>query len=70
MATGGMGDVLSGIIGAFICQGVSLHNAAVASVFLHGAAGDSLYNKTGAGFTASELADCIPETLNNLLHEG
>ena len=67
MATGGMGDVLSGIIGALICQGMSVHNAAVAGVFLHGCAGDDLYKVCGAGYSAGELADRIPLTLKNLL---
>lgn len=67
MATGGMGDVLSGVIGALICQGMSVHNAAVAGVFLHGSAGDDLYKVCGAGYSASELADRIPLTLKNLL---
>ena len=60
MATGGMGDVLGGIIGAFICQGLSPMNAAVAGVFLHGSAADMLYNERGFGFTASEVIDMIP----------
>ncbi len=60
MATGGMGDVLCGVIGALLCQGLSPVNAAVAGVFLHGSAADILYERTGAGFTASEVADTIP----------
>ncbi|KJS01122.1 MAG: hypothetical protein VR65_10555 [Desulfobulbaceae bacterium BRH_c16a] len=60
MATGGMGDVLCGVIGALLCQGLSPLNATVAGVFLHGSAGDILYERTGAGFTASEVADMIP----------
>ncbi len=67
MATGGMGDVLSGVIGAFICQGMSSHNAAVSAVFLHGRAGDDLYAKTGIGYSATDLASRIPVTLKNLM---
>ncbi len=67
MATGGMGDVLSGIIGALICQGISCHSAAVAGVFLHGNAGDDLYKLNGIGYTATELADKIPVSIKNLL---
>lgn len=40
MATGGSGDVLAGIIGALVAQGVSPYEAAVCGVYLHGAAGD------------------------------
>ena len=60
MATGGMGDVLGGIIGALICQGLSPMNGAVAAVFLHGSAADMLYAEHGVGYLASEVADMIP----------
>lgn len=63
MATGGMGDVLSGVIGALVCQGLSPKNAAVAGVYLHGAAADILYEKFGSGFYATEVADMIPLAL-------
>lgn len=67
MAVAGMGDVLSGMIGALICQGLSPENAAIASVYLHGAAGDILYKQNGAGFYAGELADTVPEALSKHL---
>ena len=41
MATGGSGDVLAGIIGALVAQGVPPYEAAVCGVYLHGAAGDA-----------------------------
>ena len=40
MATGGSGDVLAGIIGALVAQGMSPYDAALCGVYLHGAAGD------------------------------
>ena len=40
MATGGSGDVLAGIIGALVAQGMDPYYAAVCGVYLHGAAGD------------------------------
>jgi NAD(P)H-hydrate epimerase len=67
MATGGMGDVLSGVIGALICQGIAPEDAVSAAVYLHGAAADALYEKNGAGYTASEVADAVPMTLKTLL---
>lgn len=67
MATGGMGDVLTGLIGALLCQGISLTQAAAAAVFLHGAAADSLYENIGNGYTATEVAEAIPSTLKSLL---
>ena len=70
MATGGMGDVLSGVIGALICQGLPSLYAAAVAVYLHGAAGDELYEKTGFGYTASEVADVLPLTLKKNLTPG
>jgi len=63
MSTGGMGDVLSGIIGSLICQGLSPLHAAVAGVYLHGAAADILYKEKGIGYLASEVADALPLAL-------
>jgi len=65
MAAGGMGDVLCGIIGALLCQGLEPLTAAAAAVYLHGAAADSLFAEFGPGYTASEVAHMIPETLKS-----
>ncbi len=67
MATGGMGDVLSGIIGALVCQGMSVRDASIAGVYLHGQAGDDLFKLYGAGYSAGELADRIPVAHKELL---
>ncbi len=67
MAAGGMGDVLSGVIGALVCQGLSPLDAAVAGAYLHGAAADRLYDKYGPGFLASEVASTIPSVLKDHL---
>ncbi len=68
MATGGMGDVLTGIIGGLLCQGFGCEEAAAAGVLLHGLAGDSLYQQHGFGYTATELADRLPQCINSILH--
>lgn len=47
MATGGMGDVLSGMIGAFLGQKIKTELAAVLGVYLHGLAGDLAAKKKG-----------------------
>ena len=47
MATGGSGDVLSGIIGSLLAQGASPINATAAGVFLHGTIGDLAAEKLG-----------------------
>jgi hydroxyethylthiazole kinase-like uncharacterized protein yjeF len=58
LASGGTGDVLSGIIGALLCQGLPAHRALRCAVCLHGAAADSLVARGigPAGLTASEVA--------------
>jgi NAD(P)H-hydrate epimerase len=64
MAAGGMGDVLTGIISGLICQGVSAADAALAGVYLHGAAADVLSETIGpVGFLANEVANAIPGRL-------
>lgn len=67
MATGGMGDVLSGIIGGFLCQGLSCEAAAAAGVYLHGVAGDRLYEKQGFGYSATELENSIPHSIAEVM---
>ncbi len=66
MATGGMGDVLSGIIGALICQGLYPHEAARTAVYLHGRAADMLEKTIGTGYTATEVADTLPQIIKDL----
>lgn len=57
MATGGSGDVLSGIIGALAGQGLSCEQAAVCGVYLHGKAGDLAAEMLGEyGMTSADLA--------------
>jgi hydroxyethylthiazole kinase-like uncharacterized protein yjeF len=56
MASGGMGDVLSGVIAALLAQGVSLKNAAQQGVYRHGLAADLAAEKDGErGLLASDL---------------
>jgi len=56
MATGGTGDVLSGIIGALVAQGLAPMRAAALGVCLHGAAGDAAAASGAVGLAASDLA--------------
>ena len=60
MATGGSGDVLTGLLAALIGQGLSVGDAAIAGVFLHGLAGE-LAARGSAGLAASELLSMLPE---------
>lgn len=64
MATAGSGDVLAGMIGAFLGQGLSAFNAAKFAVYLHGLAGDlAAKEKTQPGMIASDMIDKIPESI-------
>ena len=63
MATGGSGDVLSGIIGAFLAQGANPFFAAVAGAYVHGLAGDLAYKMKGFHMIASDLIDALPKVL-------
>jgi NAD(P)H-hydrate epimerase len=65
MTVGGTGDVLSGIIGAFLAQKTDPFEAAVAGAFVNGAAGDFAANQIGYHLIASDLLDWIPHVLNN-----
>ena len=64
MATAGSVDVLSGIIGAFLAQGLSGFEAAKYATYIHGLAGDlAAKKKTQMGLIASDIIDQIPEAL-------
>lgn len=61
MATAGMGDVLAGVAGGYLGQGLSIVNAAVAAVFHHGMAGDRAVIKKGTrGLLARDVIDEFP----------
>ncbi len=67
MATGGTGDVLSGVIGALLARGLDGWTAAVAAVFLHGAAGDEAASRRGEeSLLAGDLLESIPAVLRRL----
>ena len=68
LASAGTGDVLSGVIGSLVAQGMSGFDAACAGVFVHGAAADALVAKGigPMGLTASEVAIEVRATINAL----
>lgn len=70
LATGGTGDVLGGLIGALLAQRVAPYEAALAGVYLHGLAADTLTaSGTGpAGLTAGELAPMVRTLINRLFY--
>lgn len=61
MATGGTGDVLSGVVAALAAQGCTPYNSAVLGVYLHGLAGDIAAAEKGVhGLIASDLCGALP----------
>lgn len=58
MATAGSGDVLSGVIGSLLSQGIAAATAAPLGVYIHGLAGDAVRTRIGAAaMTASDIID-------------
>lgn len=66
MAQGGMGDVLTGLIAAYVAQGYSAMAAAILACYFHGKAGDELA-VNHHNITASQLAAHIPVTVKAFL---
>jgi ADP-dependent NAD(P)H-hydrate dehydratase / NAD(P)H-hydrate epimerase len=67
MATPGMGDALSGIVGALLAQGMPPINALMFGVFVHGYAADRVADRMGrVGYIAGDLIDELPATLEAL----
>ena len=71
MATGGTGDVLTGIAGGLLAQGVAPAEALGAAVYLHGLAGDLAAEARGeAGLVAGDVADAVPAAIRRILEAG
>lgn len=67
MATGGMGDVLTGMIGGFIVQGYEVLDACLISVYIHGLAGDLIArDKGGIGMIAMDVVERLPEVIRDI----
>ncbi|MFC1825340.1 NAD(P)H-hydrate dehydratase, partial [Thermodesulfobacteriota bacterium] len=70
LASGGTGDVLTGLIGGFLARGWPPATAAMGGVYLHGLAADLLAEEMGGtGILAGELLNVLPE-LMSLLSQG
>lgn len=63
MATGGTGDVLTGLIAALLGQGLEPFAAAQVGVYAHGLAGDLARDRLGISLIASDLLDYLPLAL-------
>lgn len=67
MASGGMGDVLAGILAALLAQGLSPEEAMKLAVYLHGFIADRIAAKRGMlGMIASDIIDGLPAGLRSL----
>ena len=65
MASGGMGDVLAGVIAGLLAQGLSLQDAAQQGVYNHGLAADLAAEKDGErGLLASDLMPYLRQLVN------
>lgn len=68
MATGGTGDLLTGMIAAWLAQLLDAEAACKLAVYLHGSAGDiAASNEGDAGLIASDIATCLGSALQELL---
>ena len=62
MASGGTGDVLSGVLGAFLARGLPPEAALPAAVYLHGLAGDVAAERVGQeSLVAGDVIEALPE---------
>ena len=67
MASGGMGDILSGMVAALLARGADPLDAACTAVYVHGLAGDILKDEKGdTGLAAMDLADRIPAAIQRV----
>ncbi|UBU14378.1 NAD(P)H-hydrate dehydratase [Nonomuraea gerenzanensis] len=68
LATGGTGDVLSGLAGALLAQGLSCYDAASCGAYLHGVAGHLAAD--GAPLAAADVASAVPAAIRAVTSAG
>jgi hydroxyethylthiazole kinase-like uncharacterized protein yjeF len=67
MASGGTGDVLSGVLGAFLARGLAAEAALPAAVYLHGLAGDVAAERVGQeSLVAGDVIEALPEAFRRV----
>jgi len=64
MASGGMGDILTGVIAGLLAQGLNSWQAATAGVYLHACAGDAAAGQGERGMMAGDLLGCLRSLVN------
>jgi NAD(P)H-hydrate epimerase len=71
MASGGTGDVLSGVLGAFLARGLEAGAALAAAVYLHGLAGDVAVERVGEeSLVAGDVIEALPEAFRRVGARG
>jgi len=65
MTVGGTGDVLSGVVGAFLACGIDPFEAGVAGAFINGAAGDFVMEEKGYHMVPTDLLEWIPRVVDD-----
>lgn len=70
MASGGMGDVLTGVLGGLLAQGMDSFDAAQAGVLAHALAGDAAAREGMRGLLASDLLHCLRQVVNPSMPES
>ncbi len=66
MTVGGSGDVLAGMVGTFLSQGMEAYDAARCAAFFSGYTGDLLRKRKGYCFSASDIAMTLPYGINEV----
>ena len=65
LSTAGTGDILAGMIGGFIAQGIDTEDASKLAVYIHGKAADNYVKNNGMrGMIASDILNKIPSVLS------
>ena len=67
MASGGMGDVLTGLLAGLLAQGRTALDACLAGVYLHGLAADMLALESPWGYLATEVMQAIPRAIHKVI---
>ncbi|MHB1177529.1 MAG: NAD(P)H-hydrate dehydratase [Daejeonella sp.] len=68
MATGGMGDILTGMIAGFLAQGYSAKESAILGCYLHGEAGDELRDEGMNSVPARYIVERLPYVIGRYLN--
>jgi NAD(P)H-hydrate epimerase len=70
MASGGTGDVLTGVLGAFLARGIDPPRATAAAVYVHGLAGDVAAERMGEeSLIAGDVIEALGEAFRRLAHD-